>query len=773
MRISGSPFSGIVNQPTSGELSGESPLAKALLTSNGSVQTGVQFGQASENSPGAPTGTEQAASSILALLLKGNGGTPANSAPIDSTAQPQSNSDVPAQVSPTAPAAPVAAATSTDASDPANAPKAADAAFLDDSEYSSPEALKHWEPMVAHLPPDQRLQAEKELNRPIAAAWMAREDGPNAAKAMEFINANPALKTAVDVGDSGGHADGKITNKDLKSFAKYMEAAADDADKSVSDYMSAHPDADPQSLEMVRSAALMQANMPLATAADPKKALGAQDQAEVDGNVGAGDLNGLAQGNPGLSGVLKQACNTWAQPGFLGQLDEAGLSGRDKAKHSPDQLFDKDNVNSWIKNQAPTNGGQFASMLSDAATLNSVAGIDTSKLDKDVFDHPEAYSGAQKAAVMIKLQQVQQSVIAGRSLRDTEETERQLNQKIAQLQADTDVQGFLNNSVPEQERALVRSDAELRKAVVKQTKHVNSGQALSDDMDTADKAVSDKKPNADYSGAISGLSAQLQLQKDLFPDAEVPTADQVIGNRPELQSKIADSYVRNFSEGGALKQLLGQKKADAGESLQTADDQKAIYDSVLPSDFTQSQQGDYLNATVTQLQDSKKGRKLLEGKNEDNQGPSIVSQVAAEMGPRALQSVMGFASVSDMLAQGNKLGAAQTLYDSTKMGAEAVKGGIDAGAKMMGREASAGLGRMAGQIAGRAIGMVAGEATGLAAGAALGAAVPIIGWAIDGAMALGFGISAIVEAVKKHKAQKAFDHNVDPVLDQFGIAKAH
>ncbi|RMS10342.1 Type III helper protein HrpK1 [Pseudomonas coronafaciens pv. coronafaciens] len=778
MRISSSLTSGIVNQPAPSDFSGDAPLAKALLTPAGGGQAGVQFGQPAANPPSAPAGTEQAASSILGLLLKG-GNAPVTA---DPQVQPQPSSDAPTQASPnapstptapTAPVAPAAAPASTDASDPANAPKAADAAFLDDSEYSSPEALKRWEPMVMNLPPEQRLQAEKELNRPIAAAWMAREDGPNAAKAMDFINANPALKTAVDVGDSGGHADGKITNKDLKSFAKYMEEAADDADKSVSDYMSAHPDADPQSLEMVRSAALMQANMPLATAADPKKALGAQDQAEVDGNVGAGDLNGLAQGNPGLSGILKQSCNTWAQPGFLGQLDEAGLSGNDKAKHSADQLFDKDNVDSWIRNQAPTNGGQFASMLSDAATLNSVAGIDTSKLDKDVFEHPEAYSGAEKAAVMIKLQQVQQSVIAGRKLRDTEETEKELTEKISQLQGDTGVQEFLNNSVPEQERALVSSNPELRKAVVKQAKHVNSGDALRDDMRTADKAVSDDNPNADYSGAIGGLSAQLQMQKDLFPDADVPTADQVLGKRPELQSAIQDSYVRNFTEGGSLKQLLGRKDADAGESLQTADNQKAMYDSVLSSDFTQSQQSDYLDSTVSQLQDSKSGRKLLEGKNEDNQGPSIVSQVASEMGPRALQSVMGVASVSDMLAQGNKLGAAQTIYDSTKMGAEAVKGGIDAGAKMMGREASAGLGRMAGQIAGRAIGMVAGEAAGLAAGAAVGAAIPVIGWAIDGAMALGFGISAIVAAVKKHKEQKAFDHNVDPVLDQFGISKAH
>ncbi|MCF5630218.1 type III effector HrpK, partial [Pseudomonas syringae] len=545
MRISGSPFSGIVNQPTPNELAGESPLAKALLTPAGGVQVSVLFGQAAANLAGMLTAAEQIASSILSLLLKGSGeNTPATA---DPQWQPQPSSDEPAQVAPTAPVAPAAAPESTDASDPANAPKAADAAFLDDSEYSSPEALKRWEPMVAHLPPEQRLQAEKELNRPIAAAWMAREDGPNAAKAMDFINANPALKTAVDVGKSGGNADGKITNKDLKAFAKNMEKAADKADDDLADYIKNNPDADPQSLEMVRNASVMQANMPLVKAADPHHAVGATDKSDVDGNVSADDLKGLAQSNPGLSGTLKQSCNTWSQPGFLGQLDEAGMTGRKKAAHSPDQLFDAKNLSEWIKNSAPTNGGQFASMLSDAATLNSVAGIDISKLNSDVFDDTKSksFSGAQKAAVMVKLQQTQQSVIAGRKLRDTEKTESELNDRISKLQSDPDVQAYLNKSIPEQERKLVGSDSALKKAVVEQAKNVNSGQALQTDMATADKAVDKKKPNADYSGAISGLSAQLELQKDLFPDTQVPTADQVIGSRPELQTRIADSYVHN------------------------------------------------------------------------------------------------------------------------------------------------------------------------------------------------------------------------------------
>ncbi|KPZ03066.1 hypothetical protein ALO43_200325 [Pseudomonas tremae] len=64
---------------------------------------------------------------------------------------------------------------------------------------------------------------------------------------------------------------------------------------------------------------------------------------------------------------------------------------------------------------------------------------------------------------MIKLQQTQQSVIAGRDLRNTEKTEAGLNERIAQLQADPDVQEYLNKSIPEQERSLVSSDSALQR----------------------------------------------------------------------------------------------------------------------------------------------------------------------------------------------------------------------------------------------------------------------------------------------------------------------
>jgi hypothetical protein len=792
MRISSPPYSGVAPQPASADAVAGSPLTDAKTTQlqKGGVDPNIRFGALPRQLPtnnafvgSGPSGkaqsTEQQLLSLLTQLTQLFRGQ-AQSSPESASLSPATAAQKPptsgafatASPQPAAPVTAAAPAAPVEAAKPAEQPKASEAAFLDDSKYSSPKELERWAPMVANLPPDQREQAAKELNRPIAAARMAAEKGPDAAKAMDFINANPSLKTAIDTGKHGGKADGKITDGDLKAFAKNMQKAADSADKDISNYQKDHPDADPQSVEMVRSAALIRANEPLTKAADPKHAQGADGKTKVDGLTSADGLKAIQNDNPGLAGPLKQAAKTWSQAGFLTQIDQGGLSGRSLAAHSPDKLFSAKNISDWISTQAPTNGGEFASVLSDAATLNSVASVDISKLGKDVFDNPSAYSGEQKAAVMIKLQQTQQSVVAGHDLRKTGKTEDALNEKIGQLQADPDVQAFLDKQIPQQSRALVGSTPSLQKAVTEQMHKVNSGEALQADLNTADKATKKDKPNADYSSALGGLSAQLQMQKDLLgEDANVPTAQQVLGQRPDLQGRVQDSYVRNFSEGGAVRQLLDQKKADGEEALQSADAQKAAYDSVLPDTFVQSQQSRYVASTFNHLENTKSGRKVLENAQGDkDHAPSMAAQVASSMGPSALRSVAGFASVSDMLARGDKTDAARTIYDSTKSGLSAAKHGYDAAAKSAGR---AGLGEVAAKVGGRVAGMVVGEAAGLAAGAAIGASIPVIGWIADAAMSLGFGISAIIEAVKKHKAQKAFDHNVDPVLDQFGIPKAH
>lgn len=702
------------------------------------------------------------------------------------------------------PAAPVAAAppapgSATPAVD--TAAHSADTDAIDNSKYSSPDELKKYDALVANLPPDQRLQAEKEMNRPIAAAKMVAAGGPDADHAKAFIDANPALKAAADVGKHGGKPDGKTTTGDYSAFAKNMEKARDAATKDVTDYQKAHPNADPQSMQMVISAATLRANEPLIKC-------GALDKdGKVDSCITADALKGIQDKNPGLSSLLRQSTKTFSQPGFLNLLDQGGLKGKDLALHSPDKKISAKNIDDWIKTQAPTNGGEFSSMMSDAATLNSVAHVDISKLGADIFANPQNYTGEQKAAVMVKLQQTEGQVEGGSSLRKVDKTSQALQEKIAQLQNDPDVKSYLDKAVPATEKNMISADPALSRAVSQRYDDVKSGKALQQDMQTAreaaDKANKGKKPEdripVDYSSAIGNLDAELQLQGDIQgKNAAVPSLGDVMKSRPDLKGEIERSWNENFVQGKAVESgLKNNTKTDAGQILAEVDQKKAAYQAAIPESVTAAGEDGYAQATMKALTTTKKGMdflntlkeagtlpkesdlKKMTGKEMYNQLREGVEEKTSAMGLRNLDksklvgsSALGVASlatVAEQLKSGDKAGAAKTIYDGVKGSAELGKLGFNAAAKALSKDATVGLGRMAGAVTGRVIGAVAGEAAGFAAAETIGATAGPVGWVIDAALGIGFGIKAIIDAINKHKDQKTFDHNVDPTLKQFGI----
>ncbi|WP_128175701.1 type III effector HrpK domain-containing protein [[Pantoea] beijingensis] len=669
---------------------------------------------------------------------------------------------------------------------------------IDNSKYSSPDELKKYDALVANLPPEERLQAEKEMNRPVAAAKMAAEGGADADRAKAFIDANPALKIATDTGQHGDKPDGKTSTNDYKAFASNMEKARDAATKDISDYQSAHPNADPQSLQMVISAATLRANEPLIRC-------GAQDK---DGNVDAcitGDaLKGILDKNPGLSAVLRQSTKTFSQPGFLNLLDQGGLEGKALALHNPDKKFNSGNIDAWIKSQAPTSGGEFSSMISDAATLNAVSDVDISKLNEDIFNNPQNYTGEQKAAVMVKLQQTAGQVEGGSSLRHIDKTRQALLEKIAQLQADPDVKSYLNQAVPASEKNMIAGDPALSKAVSQRYDDVTSGKALEQDMhaarDKADNANKGKKPEdaepVDYSVAMANIDAELKLQGDLKgAGANVPTLEGLINSHSDLKGDIRNSYDESFTKGKAAERgLKDNPKGDAEKILSDVDKKKAIYEAAIPDSATAASEEGYASSTMKALSSTKPGMGLINklkdtgvlphdidpknmsGKElythlregvERKIGPTGMNfaKQASHIGGGAL-SVIGLASVAEQLKSGDKLGAAQSLYDGIRGSAEA---GYRGAAKVLSREASSGLGRMAGSAIGRVVGTVAGEAAGFAAAESLGAAAGPVGWVVDAALSIALIVKAIVDAVHKHRDQKTFDHNVDPTLKQFGI----
>ncbi|WKV50960.1 type III effector HrpK domain-containing protein [Dickeya fangzhongdai] len=362
----------------------------------------------------------------------------------------------------TVPAAPVTAAGRTRVAPPATTLAAEQAtAMLDRSHYSDAKALEKWMPLLGSLPEQERESAAKALNRPIAAANMLKAGGAEAEVAMIYLRANPALMTALDTGKDGGKADGYISRRDSGAFIKNMTRSAQSAQRSLDDYRQAHPQADARSLRLVETSALLLANEPLLRAADPSRSAANAAPQSVSPLSRQTDLAALANGNPLLSPELQNAARLWSHPGLFSLLEHADVKGEKLARVPHDGKLSAGDIRSWIADQAPADDGQATALFHDAAALGLAGRTDISRLNDGVFAHPDRYSGAQKAATLVKLQQTLEQVAAGRQYRKTDETERALNERIGQLQQDADVVRHFEQAVPADALRLQMSDPQL------------------------------------------------------------------------------------------------------------------------------------------------------------------------------------------------------------------------------------------------------------------------------------------------------------------------
>ncbi len=339
---------------------------------------------------------------------------------------------------------------------------------IDSSVHSNAKALEKWSALLSDLPENEREKAAKALNRPLAAAKMLQEGGKNAEKALVYLRENPAIYTAMDTAKDGGRADGHISNQDTKSFIKNMEQRASEASHAMKEYRDKNPTADAQSLRLVQSSALLLANEPLLNAADAKKSYVDSPPKENDRTSTLTDLNAIMTDNPTLSPQLKAAARLWSHPGLFGILEHADVKGEKLARVPHDGKLMMKDMKSWIREQAPVSSQETADTLHNAAALGLAAKTDISQLNEAVFTQPQQYSGAQKSATLVKLQQTLEQVMAGREYRNTEETEKVLHQRIEALQKDGDVIQHFEQAVPREVNTILLSDPLLAQAAMSQ-----------------------------------------------------------------------------------------------------------------------------------------------------------------------------------------------------------------------------------------------------------------------------------------------------------------
>ena len=533
---------------------------------------------------------------------------------------------------------------------PANTPSqvlssAADPAVpaIDGSQFQSPEALAKWAPMVQGLPPAQQQAAEAALNRPIAAAQMLLSGTPAQKKAAEaYINANPSLRTAMDTASDGGQADGYISDGDAAAFIGKMQGALGDAANTVTTYEKNNPSADGQSLQLVRQAATLQANMPILQDAAPDQMKG--------GGASAGKyateagLDAIVQSNPDLGSALKGASSTFAKPGMFDLLDQGGFSGTSLADNNPDGNISSQNIIDWVSQQAPKTGGQFAATVSNAATMDSVAGQTTANLSGNIFNNPQNYTGAQKAAALVQLQYKQEQIQAGSSLTSSTTTNTQLQKDIDTLSADPSVQRYLAATTPGAERAIVDSDPSLaRAAAATYTGSVANGQQLRGDLAGMAANNSDTSNTPETAGGeVSDFSQQVSLDQTLYGN-QVPTAAEIVGGNASLTSTLKTDYVQDFSNGGELQNLQKQSNADLATSLQTTETDQQSLASVLNPNFVAGQSASYAASTAHIANaDGGSGQAVvtaLDGSG--NQSPTQIASTIARLPTSALYGGSG------------------------------------------------------------------------------------------------------------------------------------
>lgn len=500
-------------------------------------------------------------------------------------------------------------------------------AAIDNSPYAKALAPS-LQSFVANLPTDQQRAAELSLARPIAAAEMlAASETPAAiAAATAFINANPALMAAIATSGGGKNGDA-ITKEKAKAFVKSMEKQLSHAADMISVYHKNNPFADNQSLQLVSQAAVLLANQPITNAADQAKH-GADGKAAT--TTTREGLQAIVNVNPGLSPTLKGAANTWSQRGMYALLDQGGLSGVKLATTKPDDRYDPNNIKDFVAKQAPTTGGQFASTISSAAALGAVDGIDTSNLNGDVFENPQHYSAAQKAAVLIQLQSIQTQVDAGSSLRKVDKTIAALQDRIGQLQADPAVVAYLNEGVPQNEAAIIASDPALAAAVqARYAQDIVTGVGLQSDIASVEANDANPKNRQESdAAAINDFSSEIALGKDLYGDVAV-TLQQAIAGNPTVTRQLQDAYNVAFSQGGELQNAL-RSGADPGAALKNTQSDERVFEQALSPDFIQSQSSSFGSATaaaiVPVLLKSGSGSDVLAAMGN---GPASVDEVAA------------------------------------------------------------------------------------------------------------------------------------------------
>lgn len=298
--------------------------------------------------------------------------------------------------------------------------------------------------------------------------------------------------------------------------------------------------------------------------------------------------------NSSLSKEEIAALDFWANPGAFQRLDTSHKSLSEGA----DGKVGFDDLKTWISKDAPTNSSAALEFVSNVAKSNAVDGVDLSKINKDVFEHPEAYTPQERAAVLQELLSARDLIIAGsqagmwgddksivtvsnyaRTHPNPERLLQDVNEHIEILASDAEVVKLLNESTSSEINRILENDPNLKADIRKAYEEdILSGKAFDELWKTKSEGG-----NANQQEILAEfLSLGMEYQKAL--GVKEPQELQEGVKNSSHNQELQEFYEKGLVSGDRLRELLGEHSFSEAAAIYSME--VALYNSALDADFT-------------------------------------------------------------------------------------------------------------------------------------------------------------------------------------------
>lgn len=372
----------------------------------------------------------------------------------------------------------------------------------------------------------------------------------------------------------------------LQDFGKYGFSSLAGVGGTYEDYLKKNKGADDASKIIARHGSILHENFDAI-----RKATGAEGN-----TLTIKDLQKFKNENPKLmSEDLRESLDFWTKPGSFDILE----TSHDKLRNGSDGKLSKKDISDWIGNDAPKDARGAIEFAVRAADGNAVSGVQVEKFDDEIFKNPEKYSAKEKAAVVRDLQKAYDLVGMGeqagmwkedhiiKKLRDRagvgddpKAVLSEIEQRIATLKKDPDVEKFLNETGEKALKDFVNDDEDLKKALTGiYDKDIKSGAEL-------DRQWKSKTEDGKAIGPTENLASFFQTGKMYQGALGIDDTKALQGavKNSRHNGELQEFYENSMVSGDRLKDLL--KDHPIEEAMSTFSLEAALYNAALDPEFT-------------------------------------------------------------------------------------------------------------------------------------------------------------------------------------------